>query len=110
MKMPLLNCLATTCVHNKEEYCSKNDIKVGGSNATSSDQTCCESFEERREGSMTNCASCGTASEKTDVCCKACDCDYNEAEHCHAGKIGIAGSNACKSDETKCGTFKCGCK
>ena len=41
--MPLLNCTARTCVYNKEEYCSKGDIVVDGSNAKVADETCCSS-------------------------------------------------------------------
>ena len=39
-----------TCVYNQNELCSKGDIRVGGSGAKSSMETCCESFKERGEG------------------------------------------------------------
>lgn len=50
--MPLLNCTARTCVYNKEEYCSKGDIVVDGSNAKVADETCCSSFVERSGSAM----------------------------------------------------------
>ena len=34
-------------VYNQNELCSKGDIRVGGSGAKSSMETCCESFKER---------------------------------------------------------------
>ena len=43
-----------TCVYNQNELCSKGDIRVGGSGAKSSMETCCESFKERGEGTMSN--------------------------------------------------------
>ena len=43
--MPALRCSAMTCVYNDGELCSKGDIKVGGSNAMTADETCCESFK-----------------------------------------------------------------
>ena len=45
--MPALSCSAMTCVYNQNELCSKGDIRVGGSGAKSSMETCCESFKER---------------------------------------------------------------
>ena len=40
--MPALSCSAMTCVYNQNELCSKGDIRVGGSEAKSSMETCCE--------------------------------------------------------------------
>ena len=40
--MPALSCSAMTCVYNQNELCSKGDIRVGGSGAKSSMETCCE--------------------------------------------------------------------
>ena len=57
--MPALSCSAMTCVYNQNELCSKGDIRVGGSGAKSSMETCCESFKERGEGTMSNSTGCG---------------------------------------------------
>lgn len=46
--MPMLSCAAVTCVYNKDQLCSKGDIKVGGCDAKTPSQTCCESFEEKK--------------------------------------------------------------
>ena len=56
--MPALSCSAMTCVYNQNELCSKGDIRVGGSGAKSSMETCCESFKERGEGTMSNSTGC----------------------------------------------------
>ena len=70
--MPALSCSAMTCVYNQNELCSKGDIRVGGSGAKSSMETCCESFKERGEGSMSNSTGCGCT--KIGVDCKAQNC------------------------------------
>ena len=52
--MPQLKCSAVTCVFNKQELCSRGDIQVTGDQASTADQTCCGSFQERKGESMTN--------------------------------------------------------
>lgn len=47
--MPELKCTVQTCTHNKNFYCDLERIIVGGSSAKRSEETCCDSFEERRE-------------------------------------------------------------
>ncbi len=45
--MPALVCTAKTCIYNKNELCSKGDIKVEGKIARTKDETwCCSSFQE----------------------------------------------------------------
>ena len=110
--MPLLSCTARTCLYNKNEYCSKGDIQVDGPNAQRPDETCCKSFVEKKEGAM-NSMETGTATQTIQVACKACECTYNDQEKCDAddqekcdaAKITIAGTNACRCDETMCGSF-----
>ena len=74
--MPALSCSAMTCVYNQNELCSKGDIRVGGSGAKSSMETCCESFKERGEGTMSNSTGCGCT--KIGVDCKAQNCTFND--------------------------------
>ena len=38
--------------------------------------------------------------------CSAHECKYNTDNKCYAGKINVTGSNASRSDETACATFK----
>ena len=102
--MPLLSCTARPCLYNKNEYCSKGDIQVDGPQAQKADETCCRSFVEKKEGAM-NSMDTGTACQTIQVSCKACECTYNDSEKCDAAKITIAGTNACRCDETMCGSF-----
>lgn len=103
--MPLLVCSAMSCVYNKGQYCSKGDIMVGGKEAETSGETCCESFKVRTENQATS--SMGTPSKTIHVDCKACHCQYNKEYKCTASQIDIAGASAKQSEQTECGTFHC---
>lgn len=108
--MPELKCTVQTCTHNKNFYCDLDKIVVGGSNAKRSGETCCDSFEERREGYSNSSDVTGKASALSNIDCKATECTYNKECVCHAGKISVEGSNACQCEQTECATFHCGCK
>ena len=105
--MPSLVCSVQNCVYNNAMYCSKGDIQVGGEEARKCQETCCESFQERKADSAKN--SMGTPSQETCVDCKACHCTYNDHCKCTAGKIDIAGAAASTRGETECATFQCKC-
>ena len=92
--MPELRCTVQTCLHNKDFYCDLDGIRVGGNQAKSSEETCCDSFEERKGDSYSN----------------VTDCTYNDECSCHAGKISVEGSQACQCEQTECATFTCGCR
>ena len=51
--MPELKCTVQTCVHNKQFLCDLDTIQVGGNSAKHAQDTCCDSFQERKE-SMSN--------------------------------------------------------
>ena len=104
--MPELKCTVQTCTHNKNFYCDLDQIVVGGSSAKRSDETCCDSFKERTADSYSNVT--GEASPKSELDCKAVECMYNKDCCCHAGKISVEGSSACKCEQTECATFSCG--
>ncbi|MDD2959534.1 MAG: DUF1540 domain-containing protein [Lachnospiraceae bacterium] len=101
--MPSLVCSVQNCVYNNAMYCSRGDIKVGGSEAETCQETCCDSFQERKAESMKS--SVGTPSQEIGVVCEACHCGYNEDCKCTAGQIDIAGAAACRCGETECATF-----
>ena len=88
--MPALSCSAMTCVYNQNELCSKGDIRVGGSGAKSSMETCCESFKERGEGTMSNSTGCGCT--KIGVDCKPEISISPETAHAAARKPSAAPS------------------
>ncbi|MCI5952212.1 MAG: DUF1540 domain-containing protein [Anaerostipes sp.] len=104
--MPLLTCSAQSCIYNKGMNCSRGDIQVEGSQARSSEDTCCHSFEERTKNGAEN--SMGHASAVIDIDCKAETCVYNENCKCTAGKVGIVGASACEPEETECASYRKG--
>ena len=46
--MPELKCTVQTCVHNQQFLCNLDKIEVGGNKAKRSEETCCDSFQERK--------------------------------------------------------------
>ena len=107
--MPELKCTVQTCTHNKNFYCDLDRIVVGGSDATRAKETCCDSFEERKDSYSNSSDITGNASPLSDIDCKATECVYNKECACHAGKISVEGGSACQCEQTECATFKCGC-
>ena len=103
--MTQLDCAVSNCMYNKDHYCGKGDITIGGANATVSSETCCESFREKGSGTSN---SCGHPSSTIDIDCEAKKCIYNEDCKCQAGHIGVGGSSqACDCKETECASFCC---
>lgn len=113
MIMPELKCTVQTCVHNKQFLCDLDKIQVGGNQAKTARETCCDSFQERKGDSVSNSYTnsysdvTGKASDCSCIDCKATECMYNDNCECHAGKISVEGSNACHCEGTECATFKC---
>ena len=102
--MPQLKCTVQTCVHNKQFLCDLDEITVGGESAKNPKETCCDSFQERKEGSYTNSMKEDSASSCVD--CKATNCMYNKECECHAGKISVEGGDAKQASGTECATFQ----
>ncbi|MEY8518702.1 DUF1540 domain-containing protein [Lachnospiraceae bacterium 29-84] len=105
--MTRLRCSARNCMYNEDQLCSKGDIEIGGRGASKPNETCCESFQERR-GGMKN--SVGRPQKEVEIDCRATNCNFNQDCKCCADEIGIAGSNACNCGETECASFDCQCK
>lgn len=105
--MPELKCTVQTCVHNNQFLCNLEKIQVGGDTAKTAQETCCDSFQERKEGSYMNNAAQQMASDRANVDCRATECMYNEKCQCHAGRISVEGGDAHQSSATECATFKC---
>ena len=101
--MAELRCGVITCVHNKMNYCELEGIEVMGNNAERPEQTSCGSFVPRTGESYSN--SLDGATEYSNIVCHACECEYNKAKKCHAGKISVTGTNAKQSEQTECATF-----
>ena len=65
--MPELKCTVQTCVHNQQYLCALDKIQVGGDNAKNPQETCCDSFQERKDGTYSNSVQLSTARRQT-VC------------------------------------------
>lgn len=101
--MPNLGCSVEECEHNQNCLCSLNSIQVGGQQANTSKETCCESFAEN-SGGFKNAVS--NAEPQTSIGCNATNCTYNESKSCCAECVEVNGASACNCDDTVCQTFK----
>ena len=101
--MTRLDCSVTNCMYNKDHYCSKGEITIGGKNAACPGDTSCESFHKRgvSGGANSTCHPCASI----EVDCEAKSCKYNSNCKCTASHIGIQGRNANESQQTECGSF-----
>ena len=99
-----LRCGAEGCTYNKDEYCCKGDIMVGGENACDCDETCCESFAEKRGDSFTSAME--HPSPTISIDCEASKCMYNSNYKCVADHVEIRGASACNCRDTACNTFQ----
>lgn len=99
-----LLCKADSCSHNKSDCCCKKDILVGGKQVAKTDDTCCESFSERRNDSVSN--SMEHPTHTTSVDCEVQNCMHNVECKCSAEHVDIAGAGACDCKQTCCGTFQ----
>ena len=98
--MPELKCTVQTCVHNDQFLCNLEKIQVGGDSAKTAQETCCDSFQERKEGSYTNSAQ-QTASECASVDCRAVECMYND--NTRAAGPNVLRLSAVRRDKTRYG-------
>lgn len=101
--MTKLGCTVTSCIHNADSCCCKQAILVDGREAKEKCQTCCQSFDENKDGSFKNLFK--TPELRLEIDCEAVNCVYNESRHCVADKIDITGSGASKAEETECASF-----
>ena len=102
--MAELKCAVDTCVFNNSECCCKGDIMVGGMRALSCEETCCESFREKKGDRATNEAK--HPSRTISIDCEAVKCIYNSNYKCLADHVDIRGCKAADCRETSCATFK----
>ena len=101
--MAELGCSVKNCVYNKDEYCCKGDIMVGGRKANREDETCCESFKDRNKDTFTNSAE--KPYKNISIDCEAENCKYNHSLRCVAEHVDIRGNGANGSKDTLCATF-----
>ena len=98
--MTSLQCTVNSCGNNKEGCCCRPDIKVGGQQAHTSSETCCDSYISKKN-SMTSSIGYSQPNASLDIRCDACNCIYNENHQCYASGISV---NSVASG-TECSTF-----
>lgn len=100
-----LKCAVENCCYNDQHLCSKGDILVGGKNACTCDETCCESFSQAKEGRTSFRNSVGQPGGTIRIDCKAQKCIHNVNCECVADRVDIKGCGACDCEGTACATF-----
>lgn len=103
--MVKLDCNVVSCAYNNNNSCRRENITVGGHQASKSSETICESFSPKGTNTLVN--ACGGPKKETNVSCDAVNCKFNDSKVCKAHHIGIAGQHAVTNGETECGSFVC---
>ena len=102
--MTKLDCNVTSCVHNADNCCCKQEIIVEGSSANKRCDTCCGSFDESRDGSFKNMFK--SPESRLEIECEAVNCVYNASRRCTADRVGITRSVIVNALRKFCSTFK----
>lgn len=103
--MTNLDCSVVSCTFNNNNSCKRENITVGGHEASKPSETACRSFSPRGTNTLESMA-CGGPAKPTNVACDAVKCKFNVDKNCHAKHIGIAGKHAVTNGETECGSFE----
>ncbi|MFU0832958.1 MAG: DUF1540 domain-containing protein [Oscillospiraceae bacterium] len=107
--MTNLRCDVTNCASNKNHYCCRPDIMVGGPSASTSKQTYCANFVEAQScgSSGQNAVDHQTPNPSLDVHCEVTKCVYNQQRSCNAKHIDIRTINVNNGQvKTECATFE----
>lgn len=103
--MSKLFCDAVNCANNHERLCCLAEIEVRGDSADTSAETCCQSFADAENRSLSAFADVQAEAE-TMIGCSAGACAYNAGGLCDARRVQIDGSYAHRTDATSCATFR----
>lgn len=103
--MTKLKCSVRGCTYQKDECCCRGNIHVEGTHANKNSETCCGSFQEKKECGCAN--SMGEPPQMSEIACEAVNCKFNVDCKCNAKDIMVTGNNACSSSETECASFDC---
>ncbi|MCY1712770.1 DUF1540 domain-containing protein [Caproiciproducens galactitolivorans] len=102
-----LSCDVMNCANNKDRYCCRPEIQVGGRSANASRQTSCASFSDATDSAQN---AVGTVLPNTslEIYCEAENCKYNIDEKCSADHIGIHAETANPNSQsnTECASFE----
>lgn len=106
--MTSLHCDATNCGNNKDSFCCRPDIMVGGPRANASTQTYCANFIDAKDcsGMPQDAIDHSSPNSSLDVHCEVTKCTYNENKACNASRIDIRTSQVNNGQlKTECATF-----
>ncbi|GAA0781086.1 DUF1540 domain-containing protein [Hathewaya limosa] len=98
-----LHCESENCYFNKSGECHSCKIKIAGNTATTTSDTCCESFQNKYEAtpSFTNSVDQTFTKVGTEaISCHAQNCRHNKNQACVAPTVKINPETA--SCETFC--------
>ena len=107
--MTNLHCDVTNCESNKNNYCCRPDIMVGGPQASVSDQTYCANFRQAQNhcAGQQSTMNQSSPNPSLDVHCEVTKCAYNERRTCNANHIDIRTTAVNNGQiKTECATFK----
>lgn len=107
--MNKLECQVTSCQHYRDNRCCLPGIQVDGPAARDSSQTCCDSYEERRQGQGENSTARGNApTVESSIKCSAESCAYNDNCKCGADCVcvGCCCGDVTSKSGTECCTFR----
>lgn len=109
--MTQLKCDVVHCQSNRDNCCCRQQIRIGGAEATQQQQTCCESFQSTKSCTSNRCGAKTTSETNPTmpVRCEATHCVHNCHCECNAPSIQVSGHTAEKMDQTQCTTFQCRC-
>jgi hypothetical protein len=106
LKMTNLECHVSDCANFAQGYCCRPNIGVAGRSASECAETCCSSFQKKREGAN-NALRFDQPNQSLDVDCGAMNCTYNEDGVCGADCILVESGNdkTTAKSQTECATF-----
>ena len=103
--MQKINCDVNNCSHNKSGVCYSNRVDIGGMTSSTSNDTCCGSFLDKKLYSdLTN--NTNSSSSCDCLICKVTNCVHNENSLCDLSSINVSGSGAKLYSETNCESFE----
>ena len=103
--MAEINCTVNNCSHNKSGVCYSNRVNIGGLNSSSSEDTCCGSFLDKKLYSdLTNNTNASGSCDA--LICKVENCTHNCNSLCDLSSITVGGNNVKIYSEAHCESFQ----
>ena len=105
----LVKCNVSDCIHFDNNYCTSGEITIGGCDASTCEQTCCDTFTKSNVAINAIVPSDDAAS--TVIQCDVIGCLHNENCNCMLDGIDVdscdGAGHADISDQTCCTSFSC---